>query len=77
VVPPAGLPVADYRGRFGTDPHDDFPAELAEFAARGWLDERATGILRLSPEGLAHSDAIGPALFSPRVRAAMAAYETR
>ncbi|MFD7380460.1 STM4012 family radical SAM protein [Streptomyces anulatus] len=74
----AGLPVADYRARFGTDPGADFPAELAEFAARGWLDASAPdGLLRLSPSGLAHSDALGPALFSPGVRAAMAAYERK
>ena len=35
------------------------------------------GLLRLSPEGLAHSDALGPALFSPAVRAAMASYELK
>ncbi|MER6347355.1 STM4012 family radical SAM protein [Streptomyces sp. NPDC001595] len=34
-------------------------------------------ILRLTPEGLAHSDAIGPELFSPAVRSAMAAYERK
>ncbi|MEU3266886.1 STM4012 family radical SAM protein [Streptomyces bacillaris] len=78
VLQAAGLPVADYRARFGTDPWADFPAELAEFAARGWLDEGAPeGLLRLSPLGLAHSDALGPALFSPGVRAAMAAYERK
>ncbi|RST19744.1 coproporphyrinogen III oxidase family protein [Streptomyces sp. WAC04770] len=78
VLQAAGLPVADYRARFGTDPWADFPAELAEFAARGWLDEGAPeGLLRLSPPGLAHSDALGPALFSPGVRAAMAAYERK
>ncbi|MFJ1589348.1 STM4012 family radical SAM protein [Kitasatospora albolonga] len=78
VLQAAGLPVADYRARFGTDPWADFPAELAEFAARGWLDTRAPdGLLRLSPLGLAHSDALGPALFSPGVRAAMAAYERK
>ncbi|MFC8778146.1 coproporphyrinogen III oxidase family protein, partial [[Kitasatospora] papulosa] len=37
----------------------------------------ASGLLRLSPEGLAHSDALGPELFSPAVRAAMAAYEAK
>ncbi|WNI14113.1 STM4012 family radical SAM protein [Actinacidiphila sp. ITFR-21] len=74
----AGLPVRDYRDRFGTDPHTDFPAELADFARRGWLDPHPPpGLLRLSSEGLAHSDALGPALFSAPVRAAMAAYETR
>ncbi|MEV5442881.1 STM4012 family radical SAM protein [Streptomyces sp. NPDC052644] len=79
-----GMPLADYRDRFGTDPHDDFPAELAAFAARGWLAGDGAdgggadgGVLRLSPEGLAHSDALGPALFSPAVRAAMAAYEAK
>ncbi|MCQ0025130.1 STM4012 family radical SAM protein [Streptomyces somaliensis DSM 40738] len=73
-----GMPLADYRDRFGTDPHDDFPAELAAFAERGWLAERDAGdVLRLSPEGLAHSDALGPELFSPAVRAAMAAYEPK
>ncbi|AXG81385.1 STM4012 family radical SAM protein [Streptomyces paludis] len=71
----AGMEVADYRERFGGGPAEDFPAELARFAALGWLDPAAgPGLLRLSPEGLAHSDALGPALFSPAVRAAMAAY---
>ncbi|KAF0650414.1 coproporphyrinogen III oxidase [Streptomyces fradiae ATCC 10745 = DSM 40063] len=72
-----GMPLADYRARFGTDPYDDFPAELAAFAGRGWLLDDGSGALRLSPEGLAHSDALGPELFSPAVRAAMAAYEPR
>ncbi|MEU5809336.1 STM4012 family radical SAM protein [Streptomyces sp. NPDC047718] len=75
-----GMPVADYHERFGTHPYDDFPAELGDFAARGWLEETAdpecgpAGLLRLTPDGLAHSDALGPALFSPAVRAAIAAY---
>lgn len=70
-----GLRVADYRARFGTAPGEDFPAELERFGERGWLDPAARpGLLRLSPEGLAHSDALGPALFSPAVRARMAAY---
>ncbi|MDT9682204.1 STM4012 family radical SAM protein [Streptomyces sp. TRM76323] len=81
-----GMPLADYRDRFGTDPYDDFPAELAAFAERGWLLDDGPGgdpgggagaRLRLSPEGLAHSDALGPELFSPAVRAAMAAYEPK
>ncbi|MFJ5548157.1 STM4012 family radical SAM protein [Streptomyces sp. NPDC093225] len=76
-----GMPLDDYRARFGSDPYADFPAELAGFAARGWLRDPGPGdgtepgaLLRLTPEGLAHSDALGPALFSPAVRAAMAAY---
>ncbi|MEU9144225.1 STM4012 family radical SAM protein [Streptomyces sp. NPDC048349] len=74
-----GMPLADYRERFGADPHEDFPAELAAFAARGWLEDAGTAgeELRLTPEGLAHSDALGPALFSPAVRAAMAAYDPK
>jgi oxygen-independent coproporphyrinogen-3 oxidase len=75
-----GLGLADYRARFGgRTPHDDFAAELSRFAARGWLadDGPDATVLRLTPEGLAHSDAIGPELFSPAVRAAMAAYERK
>ncbi|MFI5765862.1 STM4012 family radical SAM protein [Streptomyces sp. NPDC051563] len=71
-----GMPVGAYRERFGTGPWEDFPAELAAFAERGWLVDDAE-LLRLSPEGLAHSDAAGPALFSADVRAAMAAYERK
>ncbi|MGV9482727.1 hypothetical protein [Gordonia aichiensis] len=72
-----GLRVADYRARFGTDPRDDFADELRTVAERGWLADTGTDLLRLSPEGLAYSDAIGPGFFSPAVRAAMAAYELR
>jgi oxygen-independent coproporphyrinogen III oxidase len=79
VLQAEGLRLDDYRERFGTSPADDFPAELARFEARGWLDASAggAGLLRLSPEGLAHSDALGPELFSSGVRAAMAAYELK
>ncbi|UIX28667.1 STM4012 family radical SAM protein [Streptomyces sp. GQFP] len=72
-----GMPVAEYRLRFGSDPYADFPAELDTLDARGWLDHGQDRQLRLSAEGLAHSDAIGPEFFSPDVRAAMAAYETK
>ncbi|WP_326793115.1 STM4012 family radical SAM protein [Streptomyces sp. NBC_00841] len=74
-----GLQLAEYRERFGAAPGDDFPGELDRFEARGWLDgsAMASGLLRLSPEGLAHSDALGPELFSPAVRAAMATYELK
>ncbi|WP_063729116.1 STM4012 family radical SAM protein [Streptomyces sp. RTd22] len=78
VLQAEGLEVAAYRARFAADPAEDFPEELARFAARGWLDPAAEpGRLRLSAEGLAHSDALGPELFSPAVRAAMAAYEAK
>ncbi|GAB2845350.1 STM4012 family radical SAM protein [Actinocorallia aurea] len=69
-----GLDIAAYARRFGTDPGDD--ADLAPFAERGWLERTGERIL-LTPEGLAHSDAIGPALFSPEVDRLMAAYEAR
>ncbi|MEU8523011.1 STM4012 family radical SAM protein [Streptomyces sp. NBC_01216] len=73
-----GMPVAEYTGRFGSSPHADFAEELARFESLGWLDQEAPdGLLRLSAEGLAHSDGIGPELFSPAVRAAMAAYEPK
>ncbi|MFD7446850.1 STM4012 family radical SAM protein [Streptomyces sp. NPDC059909] len=80
-----GMVIAEYRARFGSLPSDDFPVELAAFAGRGWLEEPeprdgdgdGDGLLRLTPEGLAYSDALGPELFSPAVRAAMAEYELR
>jgi coproporphyrinogen III oxidase-like Fe-S oxidoreductase len=68
-----GVDKAAYRARFGSTVDGDFPA-LAELA--GYLvDDGAR--LRLSAEGLAHSDAIGPWLVSPRVRAAMAGFAAR
>lgn len=72
-----GLAVAGYRERFGSTPAEDFPVELAGFAARGWLADGAGQRLVLSPEGLAHSDAVGPALFSAEVRALMAGYRAK
>ncbi|MFD7611530.1 STM4012 family radical SAM protein [Streptomyces sp. NPDC059828] len=71
-----GMPVAEYAARFGNHPGDDFPVELSGFAERGWLEETG-GLLRLTAEGLAHSDALGPAMFSPAVRSAMVAYEAK
>ncbi|WP_225823438.1 STM4012 family radical SAM protein [Streptomyces naphthomycinicus] len=73
-----GLTVTDYRARFGSDPGDDFGPELDRFAERGWLEpEGEPRRLRLTADGLAHSDRIGPELFSPAVRAAMAAYDRK
>ncbi|GLF98453.1 STM4012 family radical SAM protein [Streptomyces yaizuensis] len=73
-----GMETAGYRERFGADPGEDFGAELDRFAALGWLDAGApAGLLRLSPEGLAHSDALGPELFSPAVRELMGGYEAK
>ncbi|GAA4864351.1 STM4012 family radical SAM protein [Kitasatospora terrestris] len=69
-----GVDLAAYRRRFGSSPRQDFPAELAAFEERGWLTADGAA---LTPEGLAHSDAIGPALFSAEVAARMEAYEAR
>lgn len=71
-----GVDRAAYRARFGSDPLNDFAAVLTSFGDRGWLETSDTA-LRLTPEGLAYSDAIGPALFSTRVQALMDAYEAR
>jgi oxygen-independent coproporphyrinogen-3 oxidase len=71
-----GVDRAAYRARFGTDPLADFADDLARFGAAGAAVADADQI-RLTTEGLAWSDAIGPALFSPRVRALMDAYEAQ
>jgi coproporphyrinogen III oxidase-like Fe-S oxidoreductase len=57
-----GLNWSDYRERFGTHALDDLPqlSELVERALAGF-DESA---LRLTPDGFAASDAIGPWLYS-------------
>jgi oxygen-independent coproporphyrinogen-3 oxidase len=66
-----GASVADWRERFGED-----PPPLDELANRGWLSGDGDR-LRLTDEGLARSDAIGPWLVSGEVRAAMRSYELR
>ncbi|GAA4242729.1 STM4012 family radical SAM protein [Actinomadura meridiana] len=71
-----GLDRTLYKSHFGTDPLDDFPADLGTFQEHGWL-ETSDDTIRLTPEGLAYSDAIGPALFSPRVQELMASYKAR
>jgi len=59
-----GFDVAFFAERFGGPP--DFP-EVAELERRG-LAHTTHGITRLTPEGLERSDAIGPWLYSARVR---------
>ncbi|MCX4387869.1 STM4012 family radical SAM protein [Micromonospora peucetia] len=68
-----GVDPAAYRARFGSPPGDDFP-ELGRLVDRGWAGD---GGLRLTPAGLARSDAIGPWLTSARVRDAMTGYVPR
>jgi oxygen-independent coproporphyrinogen-3 oxidase len=70
-----GVDRARYRGRFGSTVDGDFRT-LGELADAGYLVADDTR-LRLTAEGLARSDAIGPWLVSPRVRAAMAGYASR
>ncbi|MBB2915090.1 oxygen-independent coproporphyrinogen-3 oxidase [Streptosporangium becharense] len=81
-----GLDPVLYRDRFGAGPEEHFGDDLERLADRGWLERDAPppgggdprpGWLRLTAEGLAHSDAVGPALFSGRVRTLMASYEER
>lgn len=76
VLQAAGMPLADYRSQFGVDPHEHFGAELDRWTERGWLLSDGDRV-RLTALGLAYSDALGPELFSPQVRAAMAEYEGR
>jgi oxygen-independent coproporphyrinogen-3 oxidase len=68
-----GLDKADYLNRFGAPPHNHFATELTALESAGFLAAES-GRLQLTAEGLAWSDAIGPLLFSDRVRAAMQAY---
>ncbi|MER7335863.1 MULTISPECIES: STM4012 family radical SAM protein [unclassified Micromonospora] len=68
-----GVDPAAYRARFGRPPGDDFP-ELGRLVDRGWATD---GGLRLTPAGLARSDAVGPWLTSARVRDAMTGYVPR
>jgi oxygen-independent coproporphyrinogen-3 oxidase len=68
-----GLDFAAYRQRFGSEVMGDLP-ELAQFEERG-LAMRDDDRLRLTEAGLEMSDAIGPMLYSPRVRNLMESYQ--
>jgi oxygen-independent coproporphyrinogen-3 oxidase len=70
-----GLELSRYVARFGSEPGDDFP-DLATFVDLGLLThdgERWTP----TPLGLERSDALGPWLFSDRVRALMTEYQAK
>lgn len=80
-----GLDLAEYRRRFGTDPLTDLGlAPLIDLGLAG-VDHSGgcastgveTGTVRLTPLGLEWSDAIGPWLYSPRVRALSRDHEWR
>ncbi|WP_100514198.1 STM4012 family radical SAM protein [Mycobacteroides abscessus] len=76
VLQASGMPVGQYRRRFGASPDTHFGTVLNQWRQRGWLTTDQDCLL-LSDEGLAYSDALGPELFSMSVRAAMAEYERR
>lgn len=67
-----GLVRGDYRARFGGDVLDEAP-QLARLERLG-LMETSPDLLRLTAAGLERSDAIGPWLFSERVRRLMETY---
>ncbi len=75
LLSPEGLDLAEYAHRFESLATDDLP-ELAKLGPLG-LAERASGVLRLTDAGLERSDAIGPWLYSHRVRSLMEGYSWR
>lgn len=68
-----GVDAAAYTARFGSAFVADFP-ELGELVGRGWLEPTHA---RLTADGLARSDLIGPWLVSGAVRQAMAEHQPR
>jgi oxygen-independent coproporphyrinogen-3 oxidase len=64
-----GLSLAAYRRRFGTEALDDLP-QLEELEPRG-LARLEGSVLALTDAGAERSDAVGPWLYSPAVRALM------
>ena len=75
LLAPEGLGLDGYAQRFGTEALADLP-ELAELEPLG-LAEVGDGVLRLTADGLERSDALGPWLYSKRVRALMEDYSWR
>jgi oxygen-independent coproporphyrinogen III oxidase len=70
-----GLDLDAYHARFGADAGDDIP-EVNELEPHG-LARRTPDRLSLTAEGLERSDAIGPWLYSSRVKELMQDYEWR
>ncbi|MDQ3335281.1 MAG: STM4012 family radical SAM protein [Myxococcota bacterium] len=64
-----GLDLDAYRARFAGEPD-----ALEELAARGWIAQDAR-TLRLTSEGLARADMIGPYLYTDAVNQRMSTYE--
>lgn len=70
-----GLDLGAYRGLYGLEAWEDLP-ELNELETQG-LAEREGERLRLTPPGLELTDAIGPWLYSEKVKALMETYPVR
>jgi len=70
-----GVDRAAWRARFGDDVTGHAP-HLAHLRERGWLTEDDATI-KLTADGLANSDAVGPWLVSDAVHRAMGEYELR
>lgn len=68
-----GVDAVTYQEQFGRSPAEDFP-QLIELVDRGWAADSG---LRLTPAGLARSDAIGPWLVSASIHEAMSGYVPR
>lgn len=64
-----GLDLAAYRARFSAEPD-----HLQELVTRGWITQDAQ-TLRLTAEGLARADMIGPYLYTDTVNQRMETYE--
>ena len=60
-----GVAFARYRQRFGSALFDDFP-QLRQLEEHGFASAGSTGLV-LTPQGLEHSDSIGPWLYSDKV----------
>jgi len=75
VATASGLPMARYRSRFAGEPTEDVPEVLA-LLEHGLL-ERTDDAIVPTAEGLAWGDAIGPWLYSERVRSRMEGFVLR
>lgn len=71
-----GLDFQAYRRSFGSDAAADFGEELNVLKDLGFAREEG-GAARLTEAGMERSDAIGPWLYSPAVRAKMEGFELR
>ncbi len=70
-----GLDIHAFHSRFGEDMRSVIPQvdELVEFGFAEWVDDH----LKLNDHGLAHSDVIGPWLYSDQVKSRMEQFELR